>query len=210
MAYDQFRIDLETMEYGLIKHQFVHEMNQREQENYKIEQGRIDQEIIDAQSQIHSLKLDLELEQTNKQNRAEYDAIAQKINQLPSRQASIETSESLTTSIQAHLQDLDLLHHQKTHRLILFKSVLIALHNLKEIVSDDSNETAMLLASLPLDSINAAGDAAVDVVMDDAGKEAGKEGKDGKDGKDENGVEEEEEGAVEADDDMKGDVMDTS
>ncbi|KAI8851429.1 Tho complex subunit 7-domain-containing protein [Chytridium lagenaria] len=133
---NQLIIDFESLEYNLLKHQFIHDMNQREQTNYQEEQNRIEQEIADARQDIEKLKVQLDDEQRAKKNRIMYDEVARKINELPSRQQSLENSESLASQIDSLKTEKDRLAKSQSHRRTLFRSVLASLQNLRDIISD--------------------------------------------------------------------------
>ncbi|KAJ3220084.1 hypothetical protein HDU67_006840 [Dinochytrium kinnereticum] len=105
-------------------------------------------EIAETRDNIEELKVRLEEEQRLKKNRIEYDEIAKKINELPSRQESITNSERLKSDIQTLTHQADLIRASKSHRRTLFRSVLMSLQNLKDLISDDSSDTDMLLSSL--------------------------------------------------------------
>ncbi|KAJ3133049.1 hypothetical protein HK101_004499 [Irineochytrium annulatum] len=136
---DQFLVDLETFQYGLVKHQLVHDMNRRELDNYKAEQRKIEQDITRTTQEIEELKGDLEAEQVVRKNKLQYDEIAKDINKLPSRARSIENAKVLKNDIRVLEAEKRRLLAAMDLRRNMFATVMQALNTMKDTIAADND-----------------------------------------------------------------------
>ncbi|KAJ3292853.1 THO complex subunit 7 [Borealophlyctis nickersoniae] len=149
LAYLPFLVDLSHLETGLVKHQSIHEMNQRELQHYEIESRKIEEEIEQARNDIESLKGALEIAQIQRQNKLEYDDVARHINRLPSRAASEKNAESLGAEIQAlreELRSLDSEYHLRRKQLL---TIVTAVHEMQDSIAErrDAAEAAKVASA---------------------------------------------------------------
>ncbi|RUP50915.1 hypothetical protein BC936DRAFT_137130 [Jimgerdemannia flammicorona] len=72
----------------MMRHQLIHDMNEREVKHYEEECARIDQEVAEARHDIVKLQIELEKAQQARSNKIEYDVLANDINKHQSREKS--------------------------------------------------------------------------------------------------------------------------
>ncbi|KAJ3114136.1 hypothetical protein HDU96_002517 [Phlyctochytrium bullatum] len=169
LALETFLLDFEAMEHALLKHQLIHEMNLREQDNYREEQRKIEQETEERKVEIEGLKQLLEEEERLKKNRMEYDEITKKINELPSRQQSMEyvfpsavfieptltpfPPRSNAAKLRKEIADLEeekhRLHLAKDHRRTLFHALLASIQTLRDALAEDHPEMDLSALGAP-------------------------------------------------------------
>lgn len=115
------------IEFGLMRNQFIFDMNMVEQENYEKLYKKIDYDIEKAKNDIVQSKLDLQEALKIRKNRQEYDVLAREINNYPDRQemqATIERLERQLEQLKSNKTDLN--HKTDLRRkqfAVLFKSV---------------------------------------------------------------------------------------
>ncbi|KAL1699206.1 Tho complex subunit 7-domain-containing protein [Schizophyllum commune] len=117
-ARDAFLIKLESFELTLQKMGLVCVTEDRQVSEYQREREAIDNEHQKLHTQIEELKGALERAQVSRRQKMEYDAIAEKVNTLPSRdelEGSIEKLESDMAAIrEEHLSQDRMLQTQRT------------------------------------------------------------------------------------------------
>ena len=115
------------IEFGLMRNQFIYEMNVVEQENYEKLYKKIDFDIEKATNDIVQSKIDLQEALKIRKNRQEYDVLAREINNYPDRQEMQATIERLDKQLeQLKVTKTDLNHKIDLRRKqfsVLFKSV---------------------------------------------------------------------------------------
>ncbi|KAH9938069.1 Tho complex subunit 7-domain-containing protein [Fomitopsis serialis] len=103
-AREAFLVELASFHLSLQKSLMVCEAEARQVEEYQRERERIASDHARLRNEIERLKTDLEDAQLQRKRKIEYDAIAEKINTLPSReelQRSIEALENDMTAIRS-------------------------------------------------------------------------------------------------------------
>jgi THO complex subunit 7 len=115
------------IEFGLMRNQFIYDMNMVEQENYEKLYKKIDFDIEKAKNDIVQSKIDLQEALKIRKNRQEYDVLAREINNYPDRQEMQATIERLDKNLeQLKVTKTDLNHKIDLRRKqfsVLFKSV---------------------------------------------------------------------------------------
>lgn len=112
-AKELFRVDLDSFHLTLQKAVLVCEAERRQVKQYEREKQRIEDERESLKGQIEQLKTSLEDAQLSRRQMIEYDLIAEKINQLPSRDELQQSIESLDNDIAAILAE-----HETQTRLV--------------------------------------------------------------------------------------------
>ncbi|KZT05536.1 uncharacterized protein LAESUDRAFT_655453 [Laetiporus sulphureus 93-53] len=116
-AREAFLVELASFQLLLKKSLMVCEAEARQVEEYQMEKERIADQHVNLKSQIEQLKLSLEHAQIQRRRKIEYDAIAEKINTLPSREelnASISSLENDMAAIRAeHENQSRIIYTQK-------------------------------------------------------------------------------------------------
>ncbi|KAJ3041734.1 THO complex subunit 7 [Rhizophlyctis rosea] len=135
--YEQFLINLRSLETTLEKHQLTHQMNLRETTIYKSECSRIEQEILEAKQNIDVLKVALEQAQARRKNKLEYDNVAKQINKHASREESRKRSAQLREEIQALMVERAALEAREELRGKQLYTVVQAAHELQDTISDE-------------------------------------------------------------------------
>ena len=88
-----FLKELHLFEFEVGKAKRIRGANQRELESYAKKQSSVEQKITQTTADIAQLKKDLQQARVERKNKEEYDLIARKILELPSRQ---ETTDNMT------------------------------------------------------------------------------------------------------------------
>jgi THO complex subunit 7 len=135
--YEQIQASLGHAEFGLLKNQFVLDMNQVEQANYDVLYKKINSEISRASQKIVVAKKDLEEARKIRKNRQEYDMIARKILLLPSRGQQAAKIKALEDKVE-HLKRSEHEHDRKIEqRRKQFGCVLQSLSTMKNLIEND-------------------------------------------------------------------------
>ncbi|KAJ1547147.1 hypothetical protein HK405_006553 [Cladochytrium tenue] len=92
-------VDLDAFEMNLQKQLIVHGVNRQDVEHYEQEKKSIGKAMKQAEADIEELKVQLAEEQQLRRNRQEYDALAAKINELPTREESLSNTAMLEAEI---------------------------------------------------------------------------------------------------------------
>ncbi|KND04645.1 uncharacterized protein SPPG_00361 [Spizellomyces punctatus DAOM BR117] len=137
---NQVLTDLSQLEVGLQKHQLIHDMNNREIQLYEEEKTRIEQEIGKGREEIVLLKARLMEVQRIRANKLEYDEVAQKINELPSRNRSIENALKLRTKIERLKADTQSTRIKRDLRRKQLLTIITAIHELQDTITEDHEE----------------------------------------------------------------------
>ncbi|KZT66033.1 hypothetical protein DAEQUDRAFT_746772 [Daedalea quercina L-15889] len=136
-AREAFLVELASFHLSLQKSLMVCEAEARQVEEYQRERERIASEHTRLRDEIERLKTDLEDAQLQRKRKIEYDAIAEKINTLPSRdelQRSIESLENDMTAIRSeHEHQTRTIQSQKT----ALDSVILDLNALRLLGKQD-------------------------------------------------------------------------
>ena len=135
---EQINACLAHIEFGLLRNQFILDMNKSEQENYKVLYGRINDEIEKAKIKIVESKVELQEARKIRKNRQEYDILARQILNYPDRsdmEKSIKELEAKQEGLKKLENDLDRkLELRRKH----FSSVLHALSSMKNMIDNDT------------------------------------------------------------------------
>ncbi|CCM01764.1 uncharacterized protein FIBRA_03830 [Fibroporia radiculosa] len=107
-AREAFLVELASFHLSLKKSLMVCEAEARQVEEYHREKERIATEHVHLKDQIERLKIDLEQAQLERRRKIEYDAVAERVNTLPSREElslSIAALENDMVAIRAEHED---------------------------------------------------------------------------------------------------------
>ena len=139
--YEQMMASLSHAEFGLLRNQFILEMNKVEQDNYAVLYSKINSEIERAKKKIVESKVDLQEARKIRKNRQEYDVIARQILNYMNRNEMQTTIKSLEDKVEG-LKKLGNDYDRKIEmRRKQFAVVLQSLSNMKSFVeSDDSTK----------------------------------------------------------------------
>lgn len=136
---EQILAALAHIEFGLVRNQFIYDMNSTEQEHYEILYKKIDCEIEKAKKKIVENKLELQEARKIRKNRQEYDVLARQILNYPDRVEMQQTIKSL----EAKLENLKKSEHDLDKKIDLrrkqFSVVLQCLSSLKNLIETDTN-----------------------------------------------------------------------
>lgn len=137
--YEQLVSNLGHAEFGLVRNQFIVEMNRNEQENYKILYEKISNEIEKAKKKILENKAELVDARKIRKNRQEYDILARQILNFPDRKEMQETIKNLETKVE-NLKKAESDYDRKIDlRRKQFSVVLQSLSSLKNLIESDTN-----------------------------------------------------------------------
>lgn len=98
--YEQMMASLAHTEFGLVRNQFILDMNKMEQENYEILYQKINNEIDKAKKKILESKIELQDARKIRKNRQEYDVLARQILNYPDRQEMQSTIKRLEAKVE--------------------------------------------------------------------------------------------------------------
>ncbi|KAH9844336.1 Tho complex subunit 7-domain-containing protein [Rhodofomes roseus] len=136
-AREAFLVELASFHLSLQKNLMVCEAEARQVEEYQRERERIASDHARLRSEIERLKTDLEDAQLQRKRKIEYDAIAEKINTLPSRDELQRTLEALENDMAAIRSE----HEHQTHTIQAQKtaldSVIVDLNQLRVLGKQD-------------------------------------------------------------------------
>lgn len=137
--YEQLISNLSHAEFGLIRNQFIVEMNKNEQENYKMLYEKISSEIERAKKKIIENKAELIEARKIRKNRQEYDVLARQILNYPDRKEMQETIKNLEAKVES-LKKVEYDYDRKIDlRRKQFSVVLQSLSSLKSLIENDTN-----------------------------------------------------------------------
>ncbi|KAI0082528.1 hypothetical protein K474DRAFT_1681400 [Panus rudis PR-1116 ss-1] len=181
-ARDAFLVELASFHLSLKKSMMVVEAEARQVEEYQRERERIAREHGSLQEQIEDLKVALEQAQLERKRKMEYDIIAEKINNYPTRaelEQSIRSLENDMVTIRAEHENQDrTLQAQKTR----LDMVISDLSELRLMGKADMVDTEESRAVTPATNEHVRASDSADVDMSDARRRAEsgelKEGKD--------------------------------
>jgi THO complex subunit 7 len=143
--YEQMIASLSHAEFGLLRNQFILDMNKMEQDNYDELYKRIDGEIEKAKKKILDSKLELQEARKIRKNRQEYDMLARQIQNYPDR-AEMQTT---IKSLEEKLESLKRVDNEYVKKLELrrkqFSVVLQALSSMKNLIENDSKLEDVIL-----------------------------------------------------------------
>lgn len=137
--YEQLVSNLGHAEFGLLRNQFIVEMNKNEQENYKTLYEKISNEIEKAKKKIIENKAELVEARKIRKNRQEYDVLARQILNYPDRKEMQETIKNLEAKVES-LKKAESDYDRKIDlRRKQFSVVLQSLSSLKSLIENDTN-----------------------------------------------------------------------
>jgi THO complex subunit 7 len=137
--YEQIAAALAHIEFGLVRNQFILDMNKVEQENYDLLYKKINNEIEKAKKKIVENKFELQEARKFRKNRQEYDILARQILNYPDRiemQNTIKALEGKMESLKKSETELD---KKIDLRRKQFGVVLQSLSSLKNLIETDTN-----------------------------------------------------------------------
>lgn len=137
--YEQLTANLAHTEFGLLRNQFILEMNQAEQQNYDVLYQKINSEIEKAKKKIVENKVELQEARKIRKNRQEYDVLAKQILNYPDRlemQNTIKNLEAKVESLKKAESDYD---RKIDLRRKQFSVVLQSVSSLKNLIETDTN-----------------------------------------------------------------------
>jgi THO complex subunit 7 len=139
-TYQKMLAMLTQCEMTMAKSVLVHNMNQREQQNYEHLNTEIEQMIKDATEKIAECKKELNEAKCIRRNRQEYDALAKVIQQHPDRQETLRQIEALDKELEVHRQTEKMLHEKLALRRKQFHVLVTAIHQLQSTLEEDEGK----------------------------------------------------------------------
>jgi hypothetical protein len=127
-----FLKDLHLFEFEVDKAKRIRNANKRELESYAKKQSGVEQKITQTTADIAQLKKDLQEARVERKNKEEYDLIARKILQLPSRQETTDNMTRLKDEISALEAEDERLTAQTTHRSKQFRLLMHLIVDLEQ------------------------------------------------------------------------------
>jgi THO complex subunit 7 len=135
---EQIMACLAHVEFGLLRNQFILDMNVSEQQSYEQLYERINDEIERAKSKIVASKGELQEARKIRKNRQEYDILARQILNFPER---VEM-ESTIRELEGRLEGLKRSENELDRKLELrrkqFNAVLHSLSSMKNVIENDT------------------------------------------------------------------------
>jgi THO complex subunit 7 len=136
-AHEMMLAVMSHIEFGLMRNQFILDMNKQEQDNYENLYKNIDYDIEKAKNDIVQSKLDLQEARKIRKNRQEYDVLAHDINNYPDRQEMQATIERLDKQLEQLKDTKTDLNHKIELRRKQFTVLLKSLSSLKVLLEND-------------------------------------------------------------------------
>ncbi|CAF0828052.1 unnamed protein product [Brachionus calyciflorus] len=137
--YEQLVVNLAHVEFGLLRNQFIVEMNKSEHENYHLLYEKISNEIEKAKKKIIENKAELVEARGIRKNRQEYDVLARQILNYPDRTEMQNTIKNLESKVES-LKKAESEYDRKIDlRRKQFSVVLQSLSSLKNLIENDTN-----------------------------------------------------------------------
>jgi THO complex subunit 7 len=136
--HEQIMACLAHVEFGLLRNQFILDMNFNEQHSYEVLYEKINDEIEKAKGKIVANKADLQEARKIRKNRQEYDILARQILNYPDR----GEMEATIASLETKLEGLKRTEHELDRKLELrrkqFNAVLHSLSSMKNVIENDT------------------------------------------------------------------------
>ena len=127
-----FLKELHLFEFEVSKAKRIRNANHRELESYAKKQGAVEQKITQTTADISQLKQDLQEARVERKNKEEYDLIARKILELPSRQETTDNITRLKTEIAGLEKEDERLTGQTSHRAKQFRLLMHLIVDLEQ------------------------------------------------------------------------------
>jgi predicted nucleic acid-binding Zn-ribbon protein len=127
-----FLKELHLFEFEVDKAKRIRNANRRELESYAKKQGAVEQKITQTTADISQLKQDLQEARIERKNKEEYDLIARKILELPSRQETTDNMTRLKSEIAALEAEDERLTAQTGHRAKQFRLLMHLIVDLEQ------------------------------------------------------------------------------
>jgi len=127
-----FLKELHLFEFEVGKAKRIRGANQRELESYAKKQSSVEQKITQTTADIAQLKKDLQQARVERKNKEEYDLIARKILELPSRQETTDNMTRLKDDIAALEAEDARLTAQTAHRSKQFRLLMHLIADLEQ------------------------------------------------------------------------------
>jgi THO complex subunit 7 len=135
---EQILACLAHIEFGLVRNQFVQDMNKNEQENYQNLYVKINSEIEKAKRKIQESKAELQEARKVRKNRQEYDILAKQIIAYPDRNEMKTTIKNLEEKLES-LKNAETDYDRKLDlRRKQFQVVLHSLSSMKNLIENDT------------------------------------------------------------------------
>jgi len=135
--YQYLLAQLATFELTLLRHQLIHQMNEREIGHFTSERERIEQEQVEAKKDITELNMKLEDAKEVRQNKLAYDQLAKEVNKHPSREDSILKIDEVRSEITKLQSQKVILMQTRVQRQKQFHTVITAVHELQDAIAED-------------------------------------------------------------------------
>lgn len=142
LSFDKMLSQLCQCEFALKRSLLLNQTNEKQMQNYKTLQNKLEEKIKQAKVVIEESKNNLSQAKVLKQNRMMYDLMAQSIEKHPARKVTNECLENL----KAELQELHEEQKQLEQKLDLKRKqffVLVSSANSLRIMLEEMNEEAM-------------------------------------------------------------------
>ena len=138
-----FLKELHMFEFEVDKAKRIRTANHRELENYAKKQSGVEQKITQTTADIAQLKQELQEARTERKHKEEYDLVARKILELPSRQETTDSMSKLASEIEALEAEDARLSAATAHRTKQFRLLMHLIADLEQTLkSDESAEAA--------------------------------------------------------------------
>ncbi|KAI8841191.1 Tho complex subunit 7-domain-containing protein [Chytriomyces cf. hyalinus JEL632] len=140
-AFELFSTDLTAFQLSVRKQKQMREMNGVQQSHFASDLCSVQDGIQAAKADIEELKVMLVQEQTAAKRKTEYDAVARKCLELPSREESERNMATLREEILALQQTQQRLVQSYAYRKTLLHNVVSAIYTMKDAIENDGDDS---------------------------------------------------------------------
>ncbi|KAJ3242687.1 hypothetical protein HDU78_001234 [Chytriomyces hyalinus] len=141
-AFELFSTDLAAFQLSVRKQKQMREMNVVQQSHFASDLCSVQDGIQAAKADIEELKVMLVQEQTAAKRKTEYDAVARKCLELPSREESERNMATLREEILALQQTQQRLVQSYAYRKTLLHNVVSAIYTMKDAIENDGDDSS--------------------------------------------------------------------
>ncbi|KAJ3175961.1 THO complex subunit 7 [Geranomyces variabilis] len=135
-----FLTELSQVQVGLRKHQLIHDMTERQVQLYEEEKGRILADIEKNTRELATLREHLAAVKIVRQNKLEYDALAEKITAYNTRPKSVENAVRLRAKIaETRLRTSTVRRKQELRKKQLL-TIITAIQELQDSIAEDNED----------------------------------------------------------------------
>ncbi|CAG8806825.1 17514_t:CDS:2, partial [Racocetra persica] len=145
VQFNDFIVDFSSYEIGLIRFQVIHDMNLCETRHWEEEALNIEKQIEETKRIIEKLEAELEAEEEIRRNKIEYDQLASEINELQSREESINEITKLDEETLLIEEKERLFDETLSHRRAQLERVLSVIQDVQSQIQIEQEQNRHIL-----------------------------------------------------------------